>query len=182
MNWVSIQSGLNVVIDFVVMKVIIKLNWLIDKGCLWPLLKQCIYGREDELSSTNEKSDLPSSSLSFTKSAILLVYCFVGLQVSYLTWGLLQEKIMTQPYSGVKFTDSQFLVFVNRIFGLIIASVYINFYEKYQRISQPPLYKYSYCAFSNIMSSWFQYEALKFVSFPTQVKKSIILICFEWMS
>ena len=32
-----------------------------------------------------------------------------------------------------------------------------------------PLYKYSFCSFSNIMSSWCQYEALKFVSFPTQV-------------
>ena len=32
-----------------------------------------------------------------------------------------------------------------------------------------PFYKYSACSLSNIMSSWFQYEALKFVSFPTQV-------------
>merc|ERR1719452_387029 len=32
-----------------------------------------------------------------------------------------------------------------------------------------PLYKYSYCSLSNIMSSWCQYEALKYVSFPTQV-------------
>merc|ERR1739848_583555 len=31
------------------------------------------------------------------------------------------------------------------------------------------MYKYSYCSLSNVMSSWFQYEALKFVSFPTQV-------------
>ena len=32
-----------------------------------------------------------------------------------------------------------------------------------------PFYKYSFCSLSNILSSWFQYEALKFVSFPTQV-------------
>ncbi|XP_025831969.1 adenosine 3'-phospho 5'-phosphosulfate transporter 1-like, partial [Agrilus planipennis] len=31
------------------------------------------------------------------------------------------------------------------------------------------LYKYVYCSFSNIMSSWCQYEALKYVSFPHQV-------------
>ena len=146
----------------------------LDKGCVWPLIKQCVYGREEEpLISVTSRPDLPSASLSFGKSAILLVYCFAGLQVSYLTWGLLQEKIMTQPYSDVKFSDSQFLVFVNRIFGLIVASVYITLYEKHLRGNQPPLYKYSYCAFSNIMSSWFQYEALKFVSFPTQVSCSL---------
>lgn len=32
------------------------------------------------------------------KDLLRLVFCFVGLQVSYLTWGLLQEKIMTQEY------------------------------------------------------------------------------------
>ena len=32
-----------------------------------------------------------------------------------------------------------------------------------------PLFKYSFASFSNIMSAWFQYEALKFISFPTQV-------------
>ena len=32
-----------------------------------------------------------------------------------------------------------------------------------------PFYKYSFCSLSNILSSWFQYEALKYVSFPTQV-------------
>ena len=32
-----------------------------------------------------------------------------------------------------------------------------------------PVHKYSFPSLSNVMSSWFQYEALKFVSFPTQV-------------
>ncbi len=32
-----------------------------------------------------------------------------------------------------------------------------------------PFYKYSYSSLSNIVSSWCQYEALKFISFPTQV-------------
>lgn len=37
----------------------------------------------------------------------LLLYCFVGLQVSYLTWGVLQEKIMTTDYVVEKaFIDS----------------------------------------------------------------------------
>lgn len=32
----------------------------------------------------------------------------------------------------------------------------------------PPYYVHSYTSFANTMSSWCQYEALKFVSFPTQ--------------
>lgn len=101
--------------------------------------------------------------------------------VSYLTWGLLQEKIMTQQYetidsNGTKhlahFKDSQFLVFANRALAFAIASIYL--YAKSQVNShttsgRAPLFKYSYASFSNIMSAWFQYEALKFVNFPTQV-------------
>ena len=52
--------------------------------------------------------------------------CFVGLQFSYLTWGVLQEKIMTRQYVDStgkigQFKDSQFLVFVNRIMAFAVA-------------------------------------------------------------
>lgn len=65
------------------------------------------------------------------------------------------------------FKDSQFLVFVNRILAFILALIYINVVRQPRHTA--PLYKYSFCSFSNIMSSWCQYEALKYVSFPTQV-------------
>uniref|UniRef100_A0A182K667 Adenosine 3'-phospho 5'-phosphosulfate transporter 1 n=1 Tax=Anopheles christyi TaxID=43041 RepID=A0A182K667_9DIPT len=102
----------------------------------------------------------------------LLCYCLVGLMGSYLTWGVLQEKIMTQEYEGPEkrkshFKDSQFLVFSNRVLGFMITAVYLM--AKRQFRHRAPLYKYSYASFSNIMSAWFQYEALKFVNFPTQV-------------
>ena len=44
-------------------------------------------------------SSTPSSShkqRTFFQDAMLLAHCFLGLQVSFLTWGYLQEKIMTQ--------------------------------------------------------------------------------------
>uniref|UniRef100_A0A182THS4 Adenosine 3'-phospho 5'-phosphosulfate transporter 1 n=1 Tax=Anopheles melas TaxID=34690 RepID=A0A182THS4_9DIPT len=102
----------------------------------------------------------------------LLCYCLVGLMGSYLTWGVLQEKIMTQEYEGPEkrkshFKDSQFLVFSNRVLGFLITAVYLV--AKRQFRHRAPLYKYSFASFSNIMSAWFQYEALKFVNFPTQV-------------
>ncbi len=77
----------------------------------------------------------------------------------------------------IKFRNSQFLVLINRILAFLIAFTAIIFKER-KRIrnmqinynkSEPPLYQYIYCSLSNIMSSWCQYEALKFVSYPTQV-------------
>lgn len=116
---------------------------------------------------------------SMKKKAFKLIACTIGLQVSYLTWGLLQERIMTRRYGdvidadgvvteeGEQFQNSQFLVFVNRVLAWVVAGIYIKLRPQPRHGS--PMYKYSFCALSNIMSSWFQYEALKFVSFPTQV-------------
>ncbi|XP_058452062.1 adenosine 3'-phospho 5'-phosphosulfate transporter 1 [Malaya genurostris] len=106
------------------------------------------------------------------QECVLLCYCLVGLMGSYLTWGVLQEKIMTQQYENADkkkahFKDSQFLVFTNRVLGFLITVVYLT--AKHQLKQRAPLYKYSFASFSNIMSAWFQYEALKFVNFPTQV-------------
>lgn len=107
------------------------------------------------------------------KECVLLSYCFFGLMGSYLTWGVLQEKIMTREYIGLDgltksfFKDSQFLVFANRFLALFIALGYLAFVR--QTKQRAPLFKFSYASFSNIMSAWMQYEALKFISFPTQV-------------
>ena len=49
-----------------------------------------------------------------------------------MTWGVLQERIITREYGvdengvGEKFTDSQFLVFINRFSALVVAAIYIQ--------------------------------------------------------
>ena len=59
---------------------------------------------------------------SFLTAALHLAFCVVGIQVSYLLWGLMQERIMTKPYeSGELFKSSKFLVFANRFLALIVA-------------------------------------------------------------
>ena len=134
------------------------------------------------------------------KKFMHIIGCFMGLQFSYLTWGLLQEKIMTQKYQNTSgdsqlFTNSQFLVsirfdrkwskiikpivinsvfiikvFVNRILAFGISLAYVTCAPRHSLPThRTPIYKYSFCSLSNILSSWCQYEALKFVSFPTQV-------------
>ena len=74
---------------------------------------------------------------------------------------------MTMEYDGERFTDSQFLVFINRVLALVVAGLYLLMTHQPQQ--KAPFYKYSYSSISNTLSSWCQYEALKFVSFPTQV-------------
>ncbi|CAH2095015.1 unnamed protein product [Euphydryas editha] len=101
-----------------------------------------------------------------------LAFCFTGLMGAYLVWGLLQEKIMTQNYvmpdgTLLRFNDSQFLVFINRLLGFLIALT--RLLSTGQQVIAAPLYKFSYCSLTNIISAWCQYEALKYVSFPTQV-------------
>ncbi|KHN76276.1 Adenosine 3'-phospho 5'-phosphosulfate transporter 1 [Toxocara canis] len=107
-------------------------------------------------------------------SARLLLY-FAGLQTTLVSMGFLQERIMTQGYLLLsdwnqidKFADTQFLVFLNRVFALILSGAYLFINWKREPIHVPPLYKHSFTSVSNTLSSWCQYEALKYVSFPTQ--------------
>ena len=143
-------------------------------GFFQQLAKLCVFGKEsDVLPQTSQSTGSTKEEANMSQSAVTLIFCFVGLQMSYLTWGLLQERIMTFEYGktdstpGEFFKNSQFLVFINRILAFMIGITVL--FVKKQPPHTAPLYKYSYSSFSNIMSSWFQYEALKFVSFPTQV-------------
>lgn len=144
-----------------------------EKNFLYSVIKNC-FGESDRFDSSQSASSAKSNSnRAITRECVLLSYCFVGLMGSYLTWGVLQEKIMTREYVGQDgkskafFKDSQFLVFSNRFLAFIIAIGYLHL--KQQNRHRAPLFKYSYASFSNIMSAWLQYEALKFISFPTQV-------------
>lgn len=141
-----------------------------DSSCLLYVARMCLNG-SDPIIGVESVSQNPYQRSALHEAA-LMMFCFFGLQLTYLTWGLMQEKVMTQEYvdkNGVTshYKDSQFLVFVNRILAFALSGMYITVTQ--QGRHNAPLYKYVYCSFSNIMSSWCQYEALKYVSFPTQV-------------
>ncbi|XP_050069787.1 adenosine 3'-phospho 5'-phosphosulfate transporter 1 [Anopheles maculipalpis] len=148
-----------------------------ERSHLSALVKFCFSGSGTDsldrpLDGQSGSSKGAASKRTTAQECVLLGYCLVGLMGSYLTWGVLQEKIMTQEYEGPEkrkshFKDSQFLVFSNRVLGFLITAVYLVVKRQFRH--RAPLYKYSFASFSNIMSAWFQYEALKFVNFPTQV-------------
>ena len=99
--------------------------------------------------------------------AALLVYCSLGLLVAYLLWGIFQEKIMSTEYTTGRFESSNFLVFSNRMFALMVAIPMMV--RRNEGLGKAPFYKYALTSLSNTLSSWCQLEALKYVSFPVQV-------------
>ncbi|KYQ94175.1 hypothetical protein DLAC_04466 [Tieghemostelium lacteum] len=96
-----------------------------------------------------------------------------GIMGFFIFYGILQERLMGVPYTDSQgnnpeyFTDSTFLVFSNRVFAALI-SVCIVLYKGESLKNAAPLYKYFGVAFSNFCATWCQYEALKYVNFPTQ--------------
>lgn len=146
---------------------------ILEQNYLYAIVKSC-FADNDRLEAPTQSAKDKAASKAVAKECILLTYCFLGLMGSYLTWGVLQEKIMTREYVGLDgktkafFKDSQFLVFANRLLAFVIACIYLL--VRKQTRHRAPLFKYSFASFSNIMSAWLQYEALKFISFPTQVE------------
>jgi hypothetical protein len=110
--------------------------------------------------------DFTDSQESGTKQEVVqqLVICSIGLVVSFTIWGLVQERILTQTYDNEYFVFSYGLVFMNRLFGVILSLFLMSYYS----IPWFPsaLWEYSFPSVANMLSSWCQYEALKYVSFP----------------
>lgn len=149
---------------------------------------------------TTEESDETATS----RIANFLL-CFAGLQMSFLIWGLMQERIIKFGYSESisefesqdeisahkkqfsNFKNSQFLVLSNRFAGLLVSLLILFVCNRktfkfngikfspssLQKIvsckNWAPLFICSYASLSNVLSSWFQYESLKYVSFTTQL-------------
>ena len=106
-----------------------------------------------------------------------LLFCFIGLQASYLTWGYVQEKVMTRVYTTGTFPSATFCVFSNRVLAVTVAFL-ITLYQHGGKLALPaPVYAFAPCALSNSLSSFGQYQALRYVSFPLQtISKSTKVI------
>ncbi|KAL7511204.1 hypothetical protein ACHAXN_008087 [Cyclotella atomus] len=122
----------------------------------------------DEDSSSSSQSD-------FYYQALRFGFCFIGLQLSYLTWGYMQELIMTTTFEPTpsapdgKFPSAAFCVFSNRFLAILVAIVAVRMRKGAVLANNvAPLVAFAPCALSNTMSSWSQYASLRYVSFPVQ--------------
>jgi solute carrier family 35 (adenosine 3'-phospho 5'-phosphosulfate transporter), member B2 len=116
-----------------------------------------------------------ASNPEFFKQAFKFCVCFLGLQLSYLTWGYMQELIMTTVFTPTervpdgKFPSAAFCVFSNRFLAVIVALVAVKVrHGSFFANNKAPLWAFTPCALSNTLSSWSQYASLKYVSFPVQ--------------
>lgn len=100
-------------------------------------------------------------------SRALLIFCFVGLQLSYLTWGYVQEKVMTTEYTTGRFPSATFCVFSNRVLAILV-SLCLTLYRHRTMRLPAPLWVFAPCSLSNSLSSYGQYQSLRYVSFPLQ--------------
>lgn len=139
--------------------------------------KETLLETHDEPSETEQSKSsimIPAIRDADTMNFFKLLFCFCGLQASYLTWGVMQEKIMTTEYQPTplvpdgKFPSATFCVFSNRALAIVVAAGMCLYTHKTLQTAAP-LWYYSPCALSNTLSSWGQYAALKYVTFPMQV-------------
>ena len=143
-----------------------------DQGGAQQLLPSAVQDVDDSKTAGKSQTDLTARNLK-------LLFCFVGLQVSYVLWGINQEQLMTNEYKFGRFTSAAFCVFGNRFLALFISLAIVVFrrVRSTKQMKEAPYYYYAPSSLSNSLSSWAQYESLKFVSFPTQVlSKSCKLI------
>jgi len=98
-----------------------------------------------------------------------LCLCTAGIMGFFVFYGYLQEKLMTRPYGedGEKFKDTAYLVFCNRMVAMSVAFGMLV-YRKESLANAAPLKNFFYVSLSNFAATFCQYEALKYVSFPTQ--------------
>lgn len=127
-------------------------------------------------------------------STLKLLIFACGIMVSFVMYGVVQERIMTVPYKtddmietaeddaekfpGEMFKQSAFLVLMNRLVAsalafTVIVATYFWSGDKTKGVVRglrgvAPFYAYCGVSFSNITATWCQYEALKYVNFPTQ--------------
>ena len=74
-----------------------------DGGCLSSLVESCVAERLDPVEKEKQAQEKANRgngdgapAENFGKTALHVCFCILGIQVSYLLWGLKQERIMTQ--------------------------------------------------------------------------------------
>lgn len=100
-----------------------------------------------------------------TNQAIRCGFYGAGIVGTLVVYGLMQERMMTVPFGGEVFTVSNFLVFCNRFANLLYAA-FMGMAMREPLQLQAPCWKYMLISFSNVAATCFQYESLKYVSFP----------------
>ncbi|CAK9055559.1 Adenosine 3'-phospho 5'-phosphosulfate transporter 1 (PAPS transporter 1) (Solute carrier family 35 member B2) [Durusdinium trenchii] len=91
----------------------------------------------------------------------------LGILVTIGAYSFLQERIVSKDYDGEIFKATMFLVLCNRLVSIVYALFMITCKGESWR-KQATLWKYVVVSFSNMLSTWCQYESLRYVSLILQ--------------
>ncbi|CAK9111770.1 Adenosine 3'-phospho 5'-phosphosulfate transporter 1 (PAPS transporter 1) (Solute carrier family 35 member B2) [Durusdinium trenchii] len=114
------------------------------------------------------KGEKPTEEESQLRAALRCVGFASGVIIGLIVYGVLQERIMSEPYDNEIFRTSVFLVFMNRVAAILFALLMVAIQGESYKASVP-LWKYLAVSLSNVAATWCQYEALKYVTFPVQM-------------
>lgn len=102
-----------------------------------------------------------------TLQSLDVASCFAGIIIFFCSYGIAQEFIMTEEYGDEKFPSVPFIIMMNRVFLVLIAS--INMLASKDGINFATA-KYTVVPAATVLiSSFAQYSSLHYVTFPTQV-------------
>lgn len=97
------------------------------------------------------------------------VGCFIAISLSFVVYGVLQERMMTVGFGEKEelFSWSLFIVFCNRLLTCVISFGLLVIQRKSIR-PVAPIPAYAAVSFGNLVASTCQYDSLKYISFAMQ--------------
>lgn len=95
--------------------------------------------------------------------------CFVAISLSFVVYGVLQERMMTVGFGEKqdRFIWSLFIVFCNRLLTCSIA-LGLQLIQRRSILPVAPIMSYAAVSFGNLVASTCQYDSLKYITFAMQ--------------
>jgi len=99
-----------------------------------------------------------------------LVVCVLGVYATFLTWGILQERVTTTNYSGEYFKFYVFLNLCQSCTATVLAYAYSRWKGALlQDLPKKLVQKFIMISVLNSLASPFGYASLKFINYPTLI-------------
>ena len=136
---------------------------------------------DSPLVESSDSVDIPSDTPASTGAGLRgLLFGSAGIYVTLISQGVFQERLLTGQYSTGPFPSSGYLILGTRILAFIVSQGALMVQAAVHGrglLGVPPhraaFFKFSYTSLANIVSSWCQYESVRYTSFPvTTLAKS----------
>ena len=141
----------------------------------------CFLCFDSPLMGSSDNVDTPPDTLASTGAGLRgLLFGSAGIYLTLISQGVFQERLLTGQYSTGSFPSSGYLILSTRILAFVVSQGALMVQAAVQGrglLGVPPhraaFFKFSYTSLANIVSSWCQYESVRYTSFPvTTLAKS----------